>query len=35
MFFSWKKNREKEKPLFNKNNDYLLNELKKRGIKNH
>ena len=34
MFFSWKKNREKEKPLFNKNNDYLLNELKKRGITN-
>ena len=32
MLFSWKKNREKEKNFFNKNNDNLLDELKEKGI---
>jgi len=32
MFFPWQKNREKEKILFNKNNDDLIKELKEKGI---
>ena len=34
MFFPWEKNREKEKIFFNKNNDDLIIELKKKGITN-
>ena len=32
MFFPWEKNREKEKIFFNKNNNDLVTELKKKGI---
>ena len=32
MFFPWKKNREKEKIFFNKNNNDLIKELKEKGI---
>ena len=32
MFFPWKKNREKEKIFFNKNNNDLIKELKEEGI---
>ena len=34
MFFPWKKNREREKIFFNKNNNDLIRELKKKGITN-
>ena len=34
MFFSWEKNREKEKIFFNKNNNDLIRELKEKGITN-
>ena len=34
MFFSWKKNRTKEKIFLNKNNDDLLVELREKGITN-
>ena len=34
MFFPWKKNREKEKIFFNKNNNDLVRELKEKGITN-
>jgi len=34
MFFPWKKNREKEKIFFNKNNNDLIKELKEKGIVN-
>ena len=34
MFFSWEKNREKEKIFFNKNNNDLVRELKEKGITN-
>ena len=34
MFFPWEKNREKEKIFFNKNNNDLIRELKKKGITN-
>ena len=34
MFFSWVKNREKEKIFFNKNNNDLIRELKEKGITN-
>ena len=34
MFFPWKKNREKEKIFFNKNNNDLIRELKEKGITN-
>ena len=34
MFFPWEKNREKEKISFNKNNNDLIRELKKKGITN-
>ena len=32
MFFSWKKNKLKERIFFNRNNDDLLKELKEKGI---
>ena len=34
MSFPWKKNREKEKIFFNKNNNDLIRELKEKGITN-
>ena len=34
MLFPWKKNREKEKIFFNKNNNDLVRELKEKGITN-
>ena len=34
MLFSWKKNRLKERIVFNKSNDDLLRELKEKGITN-
>jgi len=34
MFSSWKKNKEKEKIFFNKNNNDLIKELKEKGIVN-
>ena len=32
MFFSWKKNKEKEKIFFNKKNNDLIKELEEKGI---
>ena len=32
MFFTWPKNKEKERIFFNKNNDELIIELKEKGI---
>ena len=32
MFFTWPKNKEKERTFFNKNNDELITELKGKGI---
>ena len=32
MFFTWPKNKEKERIFFNKNNDELITELKEKGI---
>ena len=32
MFFTWPKNKEKERVFFNKNNDELIIELKEKGI---
>ena len=34
MFFPWEKNREEKKIFFNKNNNDLIIELKKKGITN-
>ena len=32
MFFTWPKNKEKERTFFNKNNEELITELKEKGI---